>query len=118
MAEYNGEPALYVDQSEGLKRVMNNAALYVKLLRKFKTDMKLDDLVSAAGAGNYESAQVLVHTLKGTAANLSLTELFRQSLEVETQIKNKALRPDALERIQACFDETLAAIDRVIKHYG
>ncbi|MDR2518802.1 MAG: Hpt domain-containing protein [Spirochaetaceae bacterium] len=120
MAEHDGKPAIYVDQAEGLKRVMHNTALYVRLLNKFKIDFdtKVGDLVAAASAGDYEKAQVLAHTLKGTAANLSLTELFKQSLEVETQIKNKAPDPESLERIKACFDETLAAIDMVLQQYG
>ena len=117
MAEHNGKPTLYMDQAEGLRRVMNNVKLYIKLLNKFRVDMKVDDLVAAASAGDYENARILVHTLKGTSANLSLTELFKQSIEVETQIKNKALNPEALERIKVCFDETLDAIDRFIKQY-
>ncbi|MDR2485826.1 MAG: Hpt domain-containing protein [Treponema sp.] len=108
---------IYVDQKEGLKRVMNNTKLYVKLLNKFKTDIKLDGLITAAEAGDYEKAQILTHTLKGTAGNLSLAELFKQSLDLENQIKTKALQPGSLQHIKACFDNTLAAIDTVIKQY-
>ena len=109
---------IYVNQEEGLKRVMNNTKLYVRLLNKFKVDIKLDELILTVEAEDYEKAQVLVHTLKGTAANLSFTELFKQSLNLETQIKNKGVKPGSLQDIKFCFDQTITAIDAIVKQYG
>ena len=105
---------VYVNQEEGKKRVMNNAKLYAKLLDKFKADKNLDDIVAFVGVQDWEKAQASAHTLKGIAANLSLTELFNQSLDVETQIKEKSLKPESLESLKACFAETLVAVDKVI----
>lgn len=118
MAEHTEGAVIYVNQEEGLKRVMNNAKLYVRLLNKFKTDINVEELIAAAEAGDYKKAQGLAHTVKGTAANLSFIELFKQSLDLETQIKGKAVQPGALQGIKACFDQTIAAIDAVIKQYG
>ena len=106
--------AVYINEEEGKKRVMNNGKLYAKLLTKFKTDTNLDDLVAFAGAGEWEKAQGAAHTIKGIAANLSLTELFNQSLDVETQIKGKSLKPESLENLKTCFSETLVQIEKVI----
>ena len=105
---------VYINEEEGTKRVMNNAKLYAKLLTKFKTDTNLNDLIAFAEAQDWEKAQGAAHTIKGVAANLSLTELFNQSLEVETQIKGKSLNPESLESLKACFSETLAAVEKVI----
>ena len=105
---------VYVNEEEGKKRVMNNSKLYVKLLTKFKTDTNLDSLVEFAGAQDWEKAQAAVHTIKGIAANLSLTELFNKSLEVETQIKGKALENESLEGLKLCFAETIIEVDKVI----
>ena len=105
---------VYVDEEDGKKRVMNNGKLYAKLLTKFKTDTKLDDLIALAGAQDWENAQAAAHTIKGVAANLSLTELFNQSLDVETQIKGKSLKPESLESLKLCFAETLKSIEEVI----
>ena len=105
---------VYVDFADGVKRVMNNAKLYVKLLTKFKTDTKLDDLIDSAVAKDWEKAQAAAHTIKGIAANLSLTELFKQSLDVETQIKGQSLSNESLENIKVCFTETINAVERVI----
>jgi HPt (histidine-containing phosphotransfer) domain-containing protein len=105
---------VYINEEEGKKRVMNNGKLYAKLLTKFKTDTNLSDLVAFASAQDWEKAQTAAHTIKGIAGNLSLTELFNQSLDVETQIKAKSLKPESLESIKACFTETLSAIEKVI----
>ena len=105
---------VYVNEEEGKKRVMNNGKLYARLLTKFKTDTSLDDLVAFAEAQEWEKAQGAAHTIKGIAANLSLIELFNQSLEVETQIKGKSLNPESLESIKICFAETISAVDKVI----
>jgi HPt (histidine-containing phosphotransfer) domain-containing protein len=109
---------VYVNFAEGVKRVMNNAKLYVKLLTKFKNDTKLDDLESSLAAGDFETAQNAAHTIKGVAANLSLTELFKQSLELETQIKAKSVNPAQLETVKTVFTQTLQEVEKVIAQNG
>jgi HPt (histidine-containing phosphotransfer) domain-containing protein len=105
---------VYINAEEGKKRIMDNGKLYAKLLTKFKTDTNLSDLVTSASAQDWEKAQIAAHTLKGIAANLSLTELYNQSLDVETQIKGKSLNAEALDTIKACFAETLIHVEKVI----
>jgi HPt (histidine-containing phosphotransfer) domain-containing protein len=109
---------VYIDLEEGLKRVVNNAKLYVKLLVKFKTDADLEGIFDSLQGGNYENAQVKAHTLKGIAANLSFKELFKQTLELETQIKQKAVDPALPGAVRQCFNETVQYVDKVIAHYG
>ena len=109
---------VYINDEEGKKRVMNNGKLYAKLLTKFKTDTHLEDLIAFAGAQDWEKAQGAAHTIKGIAANLSLTELFNQSLDVETQIKAKSLNPESLENLKNCFAETLIHVEKVIAQYA
>ena len=112
------ENVVYVDFAEGVKRVMNNAKLYVKLLTKFKTDTNTDDLSAALAAGDLEKAQVLAHTIKGIAANLSLTELFKQVLELENQIKAKTVDPNQFETVKTVFGDTILEVDKVIADNG
>ena len=106
---------VYINEEEGKKRVMNNVKLYVKLLTKFKDGTNLDDLLAFASAQDWENAQGAAHTIKGIAANLSLTELFNQSLDVETQIKGKSLDPQSLDNLKSCFAETMTAVSKVIE---
>ena len=109
---------VYVDFDGGVKRVMNNAKLYVKLLTKFKNDTKLDDLETAIAEGDLDKAKAAAHTLKGVAANLSLEELFKQSVELETQIKAGAADPNKMETVKTVFATTLQEVDKVIAEHG
>ena len=109
---------VYIDFADGLKRVVNNTKLYVKLLAKFKSDNKLDGLEAAIAAGDMEKARNAAHTLKGVAANLSLTELYKQSLALETQIKGGAADPAQLNTVKTVFTRTLQEIDKVIAENG
>jgi HPt (histidine-containing phosphotransfer) domain-containing protein len=105
---------VFINEEEGKKRVMNNGKLYAKLLTKFKTDTNLNDLTDFVEAQNWEKAQVVIHTIKGIAANLSLTELFNQSIDVEAQIKGKSLKQESFENLKTCFAETLVQVEKVI----
>ena len=109
---------VYIDFNEGVKRVMNNAKLYTKLLTKFKTDTNINDLSSSLAAGDLEKAQVQAHTIKGVSANLSLTELFKQVLELETQIKAKSVNPNQMEVVKTVFAATIQEVERVIAQNG
>jgi HPt (histidine-containing phosphotransfer) domain-containing protein len=112
------EEKVYINSEEGLKRVMNNGKLYAKLLVKFKADTSFADLLAHLSAGDMEKAQVSVHTLKGLAANLSLTELFERARDLEGQIKERALGEDALNTVKIAYDETLKKLDEVIATYA
>ena len=109
---------VYINEEEGKKRVMNNGKLYAKLLTKFKSDTNLEELAASAEAEDWDKARVAAHTLKGIAANLSLTELFNQSLDVETQVKSKSLKTESIEKLKACFAETLVQVEKVIAQYA
>jgi HPt (histidine-containing phosphotransfer) domain-containing protein len=112
------DDAVYIDFDDGVKRVMNNTKLYVKLLNKFKDGTRLDDLEAAVVAGDMERARSAAHTIKGLAANLSLAELFKQSLALETQIKAGAADPAQLNTVKTAFAKTLQEIDKVITENG
>jgi HPt (histidine-containing phosphotransfer) domain-containing protein len=109
---------VYVDVADGVKRVMNNTKLYVKLLSKFRADTKLDDLGAALAAGDLGKAQNAAHTLKGVAANLSLSEMFKQCLELETQIKAGTVNMAQMETVKSVFSVTLQEIDKIISENG
>ncbi|MDR2731183.1 MAG: Hpt domain-containing protein [Treponema sp.] len=109
---------IYINFDEGLKRMMNNASFYAKMLVKFKNNNTMKDVEEALAGGDMEKAQTACHTLKGTAGNLSLTELHLQSLELETQIKSNSVNPGQLSVLKSTFTETLAEIEKVITKYA
>jgi HPt (histidine-containing phosphotransfer) domain-containing protein len=109
---------VYINFDEGVGRVMNNAKLYARLLGKFKADTNLAALSAHLEAGDLEKAQVSAHTLKGLAANLSLTEVFERTLELETQIKARAVGDGALDALKNAYDETVKKVDEVIAQHA
>jgi len=109
---------VYVNEEEGKKRLMNNGKLYAKILTKFKTDTNLADLAAHLDTQDWEKAQAAAHTVKGIAANLSLVELFNQSLDIETQLKGKTIKSESFENLKICFAETLKQVDGVIAKYA
>jgi HPt (histidine-containing phosphotransfer) domain-containing protein len=116
---------VYVNETEGLQRVMNNKKLYARVLKKFKTDTNLDALTTAIAAQDYTQAEIAAHTIKGIAGNLSFTELFNQLQTLDKQLKTKlanpaeaAVTPAMLVSLQVCFQSTLTAIDEVLTHYA
>ena len=112
------DDVVYVDFADGLKRMMNNAKLYVKLLAKFRDGTGIGALEAAFGEGNLEKTQSEVHTLKGLAANLSLAALAEQCLSLETEAKNGKLSRPKLETVKAVFDATMREIDRIVTENG
>jgi len=112
------DDVVYIDFADGVKRVVNNTKLYVKFLTKFKNDTKLDELEAAVAAGDMEKARNAAHTIKGLAANLSLMELYKQSLALETQIKGGTADPAQLDTVKTAFAKTLQEIDKVISENG
>ena len=109
---------IYINAAEGIKRVMNNTKIYVRLLTKFKDDPSFNNLGSAITAGDVEQAKVMSHTLKGLAANLSLTELTKQSLELESQIKNGVLSQEQFSLVKTVYQQTITEIEKVIVQYA
>ena len=112
------DEVVYVDFNEGIKRVMNNAKLYVKLLTKFKADTNLEGLLLSLAAGDLEKAKGEAHTLKGLAANLSLSELFKQVLELESQIKGNSVDSNLVETVKTVYAATVQEVDKVIAENG
>ena len=109
---------IYIDVEAGSKRVMNNITLYAKLLVKFKNDQSFNEVNAAFKEGNIEKAQNASHALKGLAANLSLTELFNQSIELEKQIKDGSLNPEQIAIVNNVYAQTIIEVDKVIAQYA
>jgi len=111
------DEVVLINVEDGLKRVMNNAKLYVRLLGKFKDDLTYKGIEQAFADGDMEKAKTAAHTFKGLTANLSLSELYKQSVELETQIKAGSLNQDQLAVVKDVYEKTLIETDKVIAKY-
>jgi len=76
-----------VNVQDALKRIGGSMDLYKRLLGSFTGGDHIGPLEEVLGAGDMEKASHLIHTLKGTAANLSLAKLSHVATELEHKVK-------------------------------
>lgn len=77
-----------VDVDEGVARFMGRDAMYVKFLKKFFEDGVFAETAAAYERGDLDGVFNGVHTLKGTAGNMSLTPIYNLSCEITEEIRN------------------------------
>ncbi len=68
--------ALGVDVDDGLKRLMGNEKLYTRLLGSFVKMIRDQEVTEDFDASDCTQTIEKVHSVKGTAGNLSLTPIF------------------------------------------
>jgi HPt (histidine-containing phosphotransfer) domain-containing protein len=93
---------------------MNNKKLYFRLLRSFSGPKLAADIITAIEAGDHIRVQQAAHTLKGVAANLSLSGLMSISLQIETRAKALEGAEDLLPTLKETVEMTVAAIERLL----
>ena len=109
---------IYINIEDGIKRVMNNTKLYVKLLGKFKEDPSINEIEKALEVGDLKAAQEHSHALKGLAGNLSLIILHENCTELEKQIKAGSVNPGQIAAVKNVYALTLLEVDKVISLYA
>ena len=112
------DDAVYVNVAEGVARMMNNPQFYVRMLAKFAGGPGIGPLEAAFVEGDVEKTLGEAHTLKGLAANLSLTGLFERSLELEAKAKEGELDRGLMDAVKAAFVATMEEIERVKGQHG
>jgi HPt (histidine-containing phosphotransfer) domain-containing protein len=103
----------YVDVNDGLKRAMGKKSLYHRLLLIFKEEKLVESLQEKLCRDDLMAISDAAHTLKGTAVNLGMMELFKTAEEIERFVKNGekpaeiSLFEDAAEKTAVIIDELL-----------
>ncbi len=90
---------LGVDIEEALKRFMNNAALYEKMLKKLTSAVKGLEVMEYLQGGDYSKALENAHTLKGVTGNLSVTPLYKAYSDIVLMLREN--NPDRAKEILA-----------------
>ncbi len=98
-----------IDVGDGLRRMMNKAALYEKVLRDFHTRFsgEPERIRQALAAGDRDSATRMAHSVKGTGGTIGARDLFAHAKELEESIKGAL--PDQAERLSA-FESELETV--------
>ncbi len=92
-----------IDYNEGMNRFMNKEDLFIKFLFKFRGDQSYNQLKEAIDNDDNDAAFKAAHTLKGVAANLSMTVLAKAASDVTEEFRTgngevgKSLMPNVDE---------------------
>jgi polar amino acid transport system substrate-binding protein len=105
-----------VQLERGLGHLGNNAALYKKLLVKFRKEesraAQLDDILAS---GDRNQAMILVHTLKSVSASLGAVELSEVCKELETAFREPQTEAGREAELVAKFKGELVRVIRGIE---
>jgi len=101
-----------VDVQAGMHRLGGNQALYLELLQDFcntygETENEIRRLIAE---DNIDGARQLVHTIKGTAGNLSALSVTYSVAELEKALEHP--KPDNLPELLGNFSESLRQLQR------
>jgi two-component system sensor histidine kinase/response regulator len=101
-----------IDTATALKRTGGNLKRYESLLHRFADSQAtvVNDIRAALIAKDTPTAQRLVHSLKGAAANLGVSALAQVAAKAESAIDSNLGIPLALETLSHFLDTSLAAI--------
>jgi len=85
-----------IDVELGLNRLHGDEELYLRLLRQFDSHHgnDMDVLKQHLSKNQFKEALLIIHTLKGTAGTLGLTQLQSYSLKLEENLKNYTGKED------------------------
>lgn len=101
------------DYSDVISRLMKEERI-VKYLGRFVEDSSdFDKMVDAFNSSDYQQLFATSHTLKGVAANLGLTKLFKASSDVCESVRNGPPTQDIaplMEKAIAEYNDTVSKI--------
>ncbi|MFK5948288.1 MAG: response regulator [Methylococcales bacterium] len=101
-----------IELKEGLQRVMGNQTLYSKLLTEFPQQYQtlLDSLHTAIAKQQYDLATNLVHTLAGSAGNLSMMPLRSACKSLQKALDQGNIDNTALLQVDQQFAQVIESI--------
>ncbi|NTS75846.1 Hpt domain-containing protein [Catenovulum sp. SM1970] len=101
------------DKEEALERLANNEEMLVMLLKHFEKDVQgcFDGLQTLLAQQDFQQAHTHIHTLKGTAANLSLKLFSETCAAIDNKLRAEQLPSDGeLANLEQAQRDTLALI--------
>lgn len=111
-----------LDYAAGLERMMGDAAMYLRVLARFRLDYRDNAarLRAALDAGDAALAQRVAHTLKGAAAMIEARGLRQLAADVEQGLRaGRGADADAdaelLDRLEAELARVMARLDTLLE---
>ena len=105
--------AFGANTTEGLERCCGNQALYLRLVNMVPSEKNFEGLKTALEAADLDSAFQSAHALKGVLGNLSLTPMYKKSVEI-TELLRSRTQTDYAPLLAELFEmkDELAALCR------
>lgn len=102
------------DYNDVLNR-LGREALIAKFIKKFSDDKSFSQFEEALAAVDYETAFRAIHTLKGVAANLSLSRLYQAASAMTEDIRGgvQPTHPELIDAVRREYEATVACIAQV-----
>ncbi|WP_137938227.1 PAS domain S-box protein [Chitinivorax sp. B] len=116
----NPPDATCLDTANALRRIGNNTALYLRLLKSFQSDADnmAQQLAQHLAQQDFKQAHRVVHTLKGLAGAVGATILAKQAAESELVLKQAAADLDTSSfyvPLHQTIEQTLLQVSGVIR---
>jgi HPt (histidine-containing phosphotransfer) domain-containing protein len=108
----------YIDVDDALVRMCGNKKIYAMTLNMFLSSEELDKFDEALLKNDLSGAGGCIHTLKGVAGNLSLTELYNQSEPLIQKLKRGELDSALIENYRATHALTRGFVKEIIPQLG
>ncbi len=98
---------------QDIKNRLSNDAIIEKFLKKFLNETSYQEMLAAISKNSIEETIATSHKLKGVAANLSFTNLFRslnQLLKLLREDKQETIDKEVVAQITEYYEEIIAAL--------
>ncbi len=107
--------ALYswgADPDKAIDRLLGDEEFYIDLVKKFAVSIDTKKIRELSETGYLDGAFMMIHRMKGSAADLSLIPLYDilDELTEELRPKKHGLSEDQLKRLEECVDSFLALL--------
>lgn len=104
----------YINIQDALNRLGGNTALYKTLLERFVSENLITKIDEALNSGDMREVSHAAHTVKGVAANLSLTKLRDISAQLEQGVAGGSDISATLDEFRVIYDATNQVISETI----
>lgn len=103
---------LQADFADACNR-LTSEAMVSRFIRKFPADPSMQNLRAAVKDGNIETSFRSVHTLKGVAGNLALTQLYQAAWNLTEQLRPRLEQADKelMDALELEYQRTVSAIE-------
>lgn len=104
----------------GARRILLSDAMIERMILKFPGDKNYQKLCDAIASGNIRESFTAVHTLKGLAANLAMTELREHASNLTEQLRSCTEPADLslFEKVKTSYKQVVDAIEQYKKEKG